>query len=723
MKKKIQNANFAPHLPYLISFLSVGFISVLTQSILIRLAFFLFQGNELTYGIVASSWLFWNGIGAYLGKKIPERFFSETFLLLGIIIPFIAVLALSMRRFLGINAFEMLDLYHIVIITFIIFLPPALITGIMFNLGTKLWAKIKGEYTGIRYVYILDAVGDFTGGIAFSFLFVRFGTMLSNLLVISSFLILISLLISKQSGKKIHFIHFILIISIILLLIKGSGSRIEYALTQKNFPSYSVLKIYETPYNRIVLCKKGEVYSIFSNGALVGNYFTPIIAERVHIGASFAKKLKNVLLLGSPFSGEIDELNKYKGVKKYIIEKDPAFFSLYTEIRKTHKGKEENWIFTDPVYYLKNTKIKFDLIYFSVGDPINGTITRVYTKRFFRVLQKHLTKDGVILLAISSNENYLSATMAEYNASILNTIKTSFPYTIILPGEKLSIIAAKTAIKWQPYKMSKKIKGIETRFINPYYLKMLYLPERVRFLEKKLKDFPKTLNTALKPVSYWFDNILWSQKYSTRFRNFYKNLKNISPIFVFLFLFVVVLFLPRKEIIFTGIIGGAGIVFEIISVLIFQLSSGNIFYLVGIIIGSFMLGISFGAYLKDKISLDNLRNVGIYTTIYILFSTSLIIWITGILHSIIINTVIISGINFGMGGCIGFVYPLVASKLIKSGYPVGSASGLTYAADLFGASIASILCSTWFIPVYGIINTILLFSGMLIAVSILLSRK
>ncbi len=707
-------------LSYLISFLSVGFVSVLTQSVLIRLAFFLFQGNELTYGIVASSWLFWNGIGAYLGKKIPERYFSELFLLSGIIIPLITALSLSIKSFLGINAFEMLDLYHIVILTFLIFLPPAFLTGVMFNMGTKIWARIKGKYTGIRWVYILDALGDFTGGIVFSFLFIRFGTMFSNLLIVSLFLIVVSLFISKRF-KAECFIHFILIFSIIFILVKGISAKIEYKLTQTNFPGYALSKVVETPYNRIILCKKRGIYSIFSNGALMGNYFTPVIAEKVHIATALTRHLKNILILGAPLSGEIDELKKYKGVNKYIIEKDNAFFFIYSQIRKTQKGKDEHWIFTDPVYYLKTQPRKFDLIYYSIGNPINGTITRLYTKKFFKILQRHLAGNGIIFLSISSNENYLSSSMSEYNASILNTIKTSFPFTIILPGEKLSIIAAEKPIKWQPYKMCERLKqwGIKTTFINPYYLSMLYLPERVDYINRKIKNFPNILNTRLKPISYWFDNILWSQKYSIRFRNMYKNLRNVPLWGVFLFFFGLIIFLPGKDIIFTGIIGGSGIVFEIISVLIFQLSSGNIFYLVGAIIGSFMLGVSFGAYLKDKIHLHNLRKVGIFASAYILIFSFLIIWITNITGNIILNTFIISLSNFGMGGWIGFVYPLVSSQLIKSGYAVGSASGITYWADLIGASVSSILCSTWFIPIYGIIPTILIFTGLLITISIL----
>jgi len=711
--------NRIPHLPYLISFLFVGFISVLTQSVLIRLAFFLFQGNELTYGIVVSSWLFWNGIGAYLGKKIPDRYFSEIFLILGIIIPLIAILSLSGRRFLGVNAFEMLDLYHIIILTFLIFLPPAFLTGILFNLGTKIWSKIKGKYIGIRWVYILDTIGDFTGGITFSFLFVKFGTMFSNLLIVSLFLIFISLFLSRRFTLK-YIIHFILIFFIIFAIISGVSTQIEYKLTRMNFPSYTVSKIYETPYNRIVLCKKENVWSIFSNGRLIGNYFTPVEAEKVHIATTLTTQLKNILILGAPLSGEIDELLKYKGLNEYILERDKKFFTIYSKIRRTQKGDGEHWIFTDPVYYLTSNKRKFDVIYYNVGDPINGSITRLFTKRFFNLLKSHLTEGGIIYLSIYSNENYLSLPMSEYNASIINTIKTSFPYIIILPGERLSIIASKMPIKWDSYKMSEKLKhwGIETTFINPYYLNMLHLPERIDYIKHKIGEFPNILNTQLKPISYWFDNTLWSQKYSVFFRGMYKNLRNVNGLFVFLFLFIIILVIPKKEIVFTGILGGSGIAFEILSVLIFQLSSGNIFYLVGIIIGSFMLGVSVGAYLIDKIHLHSLRKIGISASIYILVFSFSIMGITNITRNILLNTFIISLLNFGMGGWIGIVYPLITSRLINSGYPVGNASGVIYWADLLGAAIFSILCSAWFIPVYGILYTVLLFFGIMLTISL-----
>ena len=85
---------------YRFSAFVLGTTSIITQVVLLREAFAVFDGNELIMGVVLASWLLLTGFGSYLGRLVKKISFGQYISLhiLISLIPFLSVFALSWLR-------------------------------------------------------------------------------------------------------------------------------------------------------------------------------------------------------------------------------------------------------------------------------------------------------------------------------------------------------------------------------------------------------------------------------------------------------------------------------------------------------------------------------------------------------------------------------------------------------------------------------------------------
>jgi spermidine synthase len=65
-----------PDLRVKFSVIILGFTSIITQIVLIREFFSVFNGNELVTGIFLANWMLLTGAGAYFGKTLKKYFLN-----------------------------------------------------------------------------------------------------------------------------------------------------------------------------------------------------------------------------------------------------------------------------------------------------------------------------------------------------------------------------------------------------------------------------------------------------------------------------------------------------------------------------------------------------------------------------------------------------------------------------------------------------------------------
>jgi len=162
--------------------------------------------------------------------------------------------------------------------------------------------------------------------------------------------------------------------------------------------------------------------------------------------------------------------------------------------------------------------------------------------------------------------------------------------------------------------------------------------------------------------------------------------------------------------------GFSEVSFQVVTLLAFQVIYGYVYYKLGLILTSFMIGLALGACLINRI-LPKLKNeyslflgTQIAITVYPLllplvfyvFANSKIDGISWLGENIIFPVLpIIAGF---VGG---FQFPLGNSVYLRQERIIGKAVGVTYGIDLFGACIGALLISAFVLPILGITQTCL----------------
>ena len=153
----------------------IGFTTMITQIILLRLFLSIFNGNELIIGIVLSNWMILTALGAYLGRRTKNienkpLFVFIAHLLMGIL-PLLTVFFVFYLRYALFPTGVIFNLGQILFGTLLLMLPFCLLSGILFTyFSTQI--SVMGYTNQINNIYSFEAIGSITGGIIFNFLLI-----------------------------------------------------------------------------------------------------------------------------------------------------------------------------------------------------------------------------------------------------------------------------------------------------------------------------------------------------------------------------------------------------------------------------------------------------------------------------------------------------------------------------------------------------------------------
>lgn len=658
----------------------------------------IFHGNELTYGLVISFWLFGGGIGALLGRKINEEKLYLSFLFLSLYFPFSIFLLRFLPTLLGVKSGEILSYFLLIKILFLL-MPLYLGFGLIFALGQKKISRLaQGELRGITRPYIFAAIGDLLGGIIFSYVFVLSFSPTRKLILVSA-LFLIPVILLK--GRRFIPLFLIFLLFFAFTGIEGTLKR----TTEKFYFGFKVREIIETKYGRYIELQKDDQISFFSNGVLSYTFPDELTAEFIHLPILLSPSEKeNILYLGLPSPEVIKQLSKYKEIT--IVYPDTKIIDFLSKYLNKELLRRVNFIASDPRLFLKNTSEKFDGIFLGMGDPLSISGNRFYTFEFAKLLSNRMEEDGVVSFLISSGEDYLSESVLDYNSLIFWTYKSYFPYYYFIPGLTLRLVFSKSPLYYEEKRIKEKVKKLGLFYLDEYIILSSLPPLRIREIEKKLNNNFIGFNTDNRPKAFLLSLLLHLEKQNQRL----KILKNLfdTP-FIFILFFIPIPILLKKTGFRVSIIGAFSFGISYFCVLILQIKYGNLYYLVGLITGSFMFGIGIGTYLSERLKLeDKLKKPFLFLSILLSFQY-LLIEIEFFMPSIL---VLIPIISFSAGMVVGWTYTNAGVIFEKKG--VRAPAPLVYALDLIGGCIGAFLFSFIFLPVIGIIPTLLLSLGICI---------
>ncbi|QTA88903.1 Spermine/spermidine synthase domain-containing protein [Desulfonema magnum] len=712
--------------------LTIGFISILGQVIILRELNVAFYGVELIYILAMGVWLFWTAIGAVIGRRtyspsvMVVRFL---FVIFGILLPLEVVFIRSVRLLFGGIPGAYLPFGQQITAIILSLLPIGVLLGLLFQWAAKLY--VEKDRT-LAMAYAIESAGGLAGGLT-STLLLLFGVQNFTIAMVCSLLAVLSSFIRylPKGHTPIPISSYVrTLVFLMLMLIFLSASAIDHYMTQWNHPR--LVDSYDSPYSRITIEGEAGQFVVFENGVLGFDTENTAAEEFVHFAAIQHEEPARVLISGGGLEGIVREILKHKPRKVDYVELNAALFDL------ARKHLPENYLnvlnsksvtvrHADPRAFLEDRE-PYDLILMGMSEPSSGQSNRFYTREYFKQCADKLKPGGILAFRLPSSENIWTQFLTYRNASIYLALTSVFGDVLVLPGVTNIVLASNAPLIRNPSELTERFneRQINTRLITPAYISYILTNDRFFQIPRQISSVKAPLNTDSRPVCYQYSGMIWLSKFIPDMRNWDISSVTASKDIPYLYIVPLMgLFLlarrgPKlRRITLAALAGFMGMVVETMLILHYQIKSGVLFQNIGILLMVFMAGLSAGSLAVMRLTLKMAGNQDpIQPDKNLVFSRT---------------------VRWGIGSSLftGFgILSLVFIVLLKSGYPSGlflvsffqfiagflvsgifafaSLSGVQdqklvvsplYAADLLGGCIGSLLASLLFIPFLGMEQT------------------
>lgn len=666
--------------------IATGISSVVTQLLIIREFLSQFQGNEFVIALILFNWLTLGGIGTLSTQWVNQRLLQVSANRLGWLslilscLPAIQIFAIRRLRDVFFIHGSSVGFYPTFLFTFFTIAPYCLIVGFVLPYSLVVIRAENPNYPGIR-IYIIDNIGDITGGALFSFALVFIVTPLQAVFIANLPLLVTTGLLFSTTRRRFP----LQVAGIILAFITITGGMILETASMQ--PAEGKLVYYsESRYGRIAVHQDQDQFTLFLGGIpLFGNQNVSIAEESVHYPLSQLTHVQNVLLI-SAAGGMMAEIQKYHPRSVDYVELDPKVAAVLFKFGLIKTTPNLNVIHQDGRAYLENANKVYDAIIVNLTEPDTFQVNRFFTDHFFALAKKHLSKQGVLSFSMDGFDNYLAESQRQKLSSLYNTAATYFKNVLMLPGQKIVFLCRALPIETDiPLNLSKR--GVQARYINGYFYGNL-TPERISRLNA-LVDPATPKNRDLFPQLMRLMFLQWFSKFST------------SPtVFVVVLIICCSIYIVRisaeEFVLFST--GFMVMGTEILVIFTFQIFFGYIYLQIGLIITVFLLGLLPGAVFGEKFRDRGRRTLVLTDMMMIALMAVLILTVEYMSHSL----PVVFFITFGF----------IISLLCGVQFPValflrgGDAPAVTktFSADLMGAACGTLVTNVWLIPYFGIIG-------------------
>jgi len=737
-------------LRFLLSSILLGFTCMTSQIVLFREMMVTFYGNELSFGVMLFVWLFWGGVGAFWGNKIARcspRNLSFCYLAISILSLLTIIAVRHSKLILGTAPAEIVGFLPMLLFSFLGMSPFCFLLGITFVLNSKSWKFDQSLIFLVNRVYLWESLGTGLGGFLATFILIP---NLSNFQIIVILFSLNLLLFAFLFAKGLKNTSKVLIWALTLLAIisfKGIklDTQLDHFSLSRIWKGLPLIHSEDTKYGNIALVKRYEQITFYGNGLMLFSYPDEYSSEEaVHFALLEHPNPKRLLLIGGGLGGAVTQALKYKDLKIDFVELDPKLINMGKAYLPEEEVKSlENPLvkihFKDGRLFVKQKlqeKVKpYDVIILNLPDPHTAQLGRFFTFEFFKMIKSILDEDGIFSFKVTSAENYISEELGLYLSSLYRTLKLDFPEVVVLSGSNNIFLASNRKgilfESWQKLVERLKEREISTRFVNENFLPARLSPMRLEYLKNAIyggrggtiTPERSRVNYDLKPISYFYNTILWSKQFQSIEKPVFLFLSKIKPvwfigvialIFAIGFLMCSISRSRLSNLALSAIFmaGFTSIFLEIIIVLSFQIFYGYIYSKIGLILTLFMLGLAFGAFLIQKragqkrINFRNLILIQLFQVILVSFLLFLVFYFSRISPpEFLVECLLLLVIT--LSGIIGGLEFTLANHLFLEKKTTKRA-GTGYSIDLFGSSLSSILASAILIPLLGMPTTLIM---------------
>ena len=775
-----------------IAVIVMGFSGLVAEIFLLRELLIVFSGNELSIGIILANWLLLEALGCFWPGRMIDRTENKiaAFALVTVLFSVALIGAVYVIRILkvllGVSIGEHVGLLPMFYSSFLVLLPVSVLHGALFTFSCRIYAQYREPDDAVAgRVYVDETAGTMAGGVLCTFLLIPLlntfevvvGVVFVNMLVCMWMLwpadrnvALPECELSEkrsatpegQQGFMPRVMPTLLGILALLsgtALLTGQADRLHQSAIWMQWMDHNVVHYQNSPYSNITVLENQGQYLFFLDG--IPEIITPVpdmvfVEEFVHLPMLAHPDPREILVLRGGAGGMIDEVLKHPSVQNVTYaEHDPVFLEVIrkfpTPMTESELGDPRVRIrYQDGRLLLATTPQTYDIVFIGVMEPSNLQSNRFFTREFFAIAQDRLNEGGILVLTVPGSLTFLSDELRNLNSTIFNSLVDVFPHIRAIPGEHRNLYLASGAPEVAELDLDRMVRRLEERQIRaegvvPWHIEKKLHDGWRQWFRDYIAGASQSVNRDFKPVGLYYHITHWNSLYAPAFGSIYNRLEHIGPATVLppllLFAMVVLLIGSRRRNVGFGVpfaiitTGFAGMIFSLIVIFMFQVTYGNVFSWIGLLVAFFMAGAAIGAMLITRI-LPRLREDKrsfLTTELAIICFTLFLPLIFQAIHPLLdsdiaftLFRILFLVLSLIAGMLVGIQYPL-ANRLQLQAYKlniqlnkpyhqstglqpddrnaISRAGGMLYASDLIGGWMGGIAGGVVLLPVMGVTGT------------------
>ena len=233
------------------------------------------------------------------------------------------------------------------------------------------------------------------------------------------------------------------LVALLALGVAFAGAGELTALAEAHLYTDEIVHAESSPYQRIVVTRWKDDLRLHLNNNL---QFSSRDEYRyhealVHPGLATLPGAKRVLVLGGGDGMAVREILKYPQVESVtLVDLDPAMTKLFasapalTELNsQAFSSPKVRVVNADALVWLEDNRERFDFVVIDFPDPSNFSIGKLYSAAFYRLLEKHLSENGLAVVQ-STSPLYARQSFWCVVTTIENAGFVATPYHALVPS-------------------------------------------------------------------------------------------------------------------------------------------------------------------------------------------------------------------------------------------------------------------------------------------------
>ncbi|HEC78338.1 MAG TPA: hypothetical protein ENI34_04245 [candidate division WOR-3 bacterium] len=416
-------------------------------------------------------------------------------------------------------------------LSFVIMFLPTLLMGISFPLICRIYTRnVQQLAKSIGWVYFMNTAGAILGSLGAAFVIIPCFGVIRGIILIAGLNLLTAVLLIIATAKKEKKTKYWLVPSSVLVIVTliffiGFSNQMVLppSLFRSRMRSDKILYYKETRDGTVVVTEDeftGIRACYVNNNAVCGTTYDALKVVKMlgHLPFIINPSARNVLIVGFGIGITASTVATHTPECLDCVEICPgvkeaaAFFTQFNH-GIMHNPKI-NFIPADGRNFILLTDRKYDIISCDPTHPILGC-NSLYTKEYFDLCKKHLSRDGVICQYLP-----LHKLSPEEFKILIKTFSSVFPHTTIwLAHSHAILVAADEEIIIDFSLLKERLKELNDPFLDDPYL----LAVSIMLDEEAVQKYTKgaKINTDDRPYLEFFSGKTLKRE------NWHKNLLSL----------------------------------------------------------------------------------------------------------------------------------------------------------------------------------------------------